>query len=323
MKTRAMTSILPLVLSLAATACAPKGHVTEPQFENGQYTFADPDQAADALKDAVEKQDKQELARIFGPQSGEVISSGDEYEDQETMRAFAKAMDEKVKVVETENANPALKNQQIAFLVVGDQEYPFPIAMFRQANGWRFDTEVGKHEIIDRRIGRNEIRAIKFLNEYVDAQNRYRAMTIKDGKPPQFARKFFSSPGKHDGLYWEEEKGKPMSPMGPLVAAASDEGYSLNALKAPIPYDGYRFDILTRQGAKARGGAMSYLDGNGRMSRGFALIAYPAYYGVGGVVTFMVGPDGVIYQKNLGSKTTEIARTIQSFDPDLSWVPVR
>ena len=152
MKTRAMTSILPLVLSLAASACAPKGHVTEPQFENGQYTFADPDQAADALKDAVEKQDKQELAWIFGPQSGEVISSGDEYEDQETMRAFAKAMDEKVKVVETENANPALKNQQIAFLVVGDQEYPFPIAMYRQANGWRFDTEVGKHEIIDRLI---------------------------------------------------------------------------------------------------------------------------------------------------------------------------
>jgi hypothetical protein len=323
MRTTATKLAMITLLALTANACTPKGHVTAPQFENGQYTFTDPDQAADALKEAVEKQDKEALAKIFGPQGGDIISSGDPIEDTDTMRAFAEAMDEHLEIQETTNQNPALKNQQLAFLLVGQNEYPFPVAMYKQANGWRFDTPVGKQEIVDRRIGKNEIRAIHLAHQFVGAQRRYRLMMVAEGKPAQYARKFFSSPGKHDGLYWEEQKDKPMSPFGPMVAAASDEGYTVNTLKSPVPYNGYHFDILTRQGSKARGGAMSYIDGSGRMSKGFAMIAYPAVYGLSGVVTFMVGPDGIVYQKNLGPKTSTIARNIQTFDPDLSWVPVQ
>ena len=315
--------IVATILMLAAGACTPSGHVSAPRFENGQLTFRDPDQAADTLKEAVDQQDRETLTKIFGPESADILSSGDPIDDEDTLKAFAARMDDKLEIQQAVNQNPVLKNQQLAFLRVGKDGYPFPIAMYKQANGWRFDTTVGKHEIIDRRIGRNELRAIKTAHKFVVAQHDFWNMQIAEGKTPQFARKFFSSPGKHDGLYWEEQANKPMSPFGPLVAAASTEGYSVNVLKSPMPYHGYHFAILTRQGAKARGGAMSYLDGQGRMTKGFALVAYPARYGESGVTTFLVGPDGLVYQKNLGLKTDSIARSMRSFDPDLSWSPVR
>ncbi len=323
MKNRFAAMLLAALAAASATACAPAGHVSSPTFESGQYTFSTPSQAADALQEAVERQDREQLAKIFGPASADILSSGDDTEDRDALAAFAAAMDKGVEIQQAKNRNPALKNQQLAFLMVGKNQYPFPIALYKQANGWRFDTAVGKQEIIDRRIGKNEIRAIRSAQQYAAAQLAYRDLQRTEGKPAQFARKFFSSPGKHDGLYWEHREGEPLSPLGPLVAAASTEGYTEKELSSPRPYNGYHFAILTRQGAHARGGTMSYIDGRGAMSRGFALIAYPARYGVSGITTFLVGPDGIVYQKDLGLKTETIARRVVAFDPDLSWVPVR
>lgn len=323
MKNRFAAKLLAALAAASATACTPAGHVSSPTFESGQYTFSTPSQAADALQEAVERQDREQLAKIFGPASADILSSGDDTEDRDALAAFAAAMDKGVEIQQAKNRNPALKNQQLAFLMVGKNQYPFPIALYKQANGWRFDTAVGKQEIIDRRIGKNEIRAIRSAQQYAAAQLAYRDLQRSEGKPAQFARKFFSSPGKRDGLYWEHREGEPLSPLGPLVAAASTEGYTDKDLSSPRPYNGYHFAILTRQGAHARGGAMSYIDGRGAMSRGFALIAYPARYGVSGVTTFLVGPDGIVYQKDLGPKTETIARRVVAFDPDLSWTPVR
>ncbi len=323
MKNRFAAMLLAALAAASATACTPAGHVSSPTFESGQYTFSTPSQAADALQEAVERQDREQLAKIFGPASADILSSGDDTEDRDALAAFAAAMDKGVEIQQAKNRNPALKNQQLAFLMVGKNQYPFPIALYKQANGWRFDTAVGKQEIIDRRIGKNEIRAIRSAQQYASAQLAYRDLQRSEGKPAQFARKFFSSPGKHDGLYWEHHEGEPLSPLGPLVAAASTEGYTEKELSSPRPYNGYHFAILTRQGAHARGGTMSYIDGRGAMSRGFALIAYPARYGVSGVTTFLVGPDGIVYQKDLGPKTETIARRVVAFDPDLSWTPVR
>lgn len=315
--------LLSAIIMLSASACTPKGHVAQPTFESGQYTFTDPDQAVSMLKEALEKDDTATLARIFGPQSGDMISSGDEVADRESFRAFAKRMDEKVDIVETVNQNPLLKNQKLAFIYIGELRYPFPIALHKRANGWRFDTAVGKEEIINRRIGRNELRAIEASGRIARAQWSFYKWQAQEGKPRQYAQRFFSSPGKRDGLYWDDGSTATKSPLAAAIAAASAEGYTLDQLKSPRPFYGYHFAILKGQGPKARGGSMSYIDENGRMSKGFGVIAYPAKYGESGVVTFVTGPDGIIYQKNLGPKTESIARKITAVNPDLSWVPVR
>ena len=323
MRTFTRHLFLSSILILAGSACTPKGHVTAPTFESGQYTFTDPEQAVDALKDALKRDDTTELSRIFGPQGSDMINSGDEVADKASFKAFAKRMDEKVDIVESVNKNPALKNQQLAFMYVGDLRYPFPIALHKRANGWRFDTAVGKEEVINRRIGKNELRAIDATGQIVRAQWSFFKWQARNGKPHQYARRFFSSPGNRDGLYWEEQSGGVASPLGSAIATASSEGYTVNQLKIARPFYGYRFAMLKGQGAQARGGAMSYIDEKGRMSKGFGLVAYPAKYGESGVVTFVVGPDGIIYQKNLGPKTESIARRMTTVNPDLSWVPVR
>ena len=316
-----LTSIvLSAFLTASVSACAPKGFVSQPTFESGQYTFRDPDQAAETLRKAVEAQDKETLTKIFGPRSAEFLSTGDAATDSDIMKTFATRMEEEVDIVETTNPNPALKNQRLAFLLVGEQHYPFPIALYRRANGWRFDTAVGKEEIVDRRIGRNEIKTIGVTQRYVEAQHAYRALQAREGKVAQFARTFYSTPGNHDGLYWDSEPGQPSSPLGASVAAASRER---TPHTTPRPLFGYHYAILTSQGPHARGGALSYVDSKGLMSRGFALVAYPATYGSSGVATFLVGPDGVVYEKNLGPQTEKIARAMKKFDPDLSWTPVR
>lgn len=323
MRTFSRRLIISSIVILGVSACTPKGHVQAPTFESGQYTFTDPDQAVDALKDALKRDDTAELARIFGPQSGDMISSGDEVADRESFKAFAKRMDEKVDIVERINQNPTLKNQRLAFIYVGDLRYPFPIALHKRANGWRFDTAVGKEEVINRRIGKNELRAIDATDQIVQAQWSFYKWQAREGKPHQYARRFFSSPGQRDGLYWDAADGAAQSPLGAAIATASSEGYTVNQLKIARPFSGYRFAILKGQGPQARGGAMSYVDEKGRMSKGFGLVAYPAKYGESGVVTFVVGPDGIIYQKNLGPKTESIARKMTTVNPDLSWTPVR
>jgi len=323
MHTAFRTFILTGTVIIAASACSPQGHVQVPTFESDQYTFANPKQAVAMLRDALDKDDTATLAKIFGPQSTDLISSGDDVADKESFKAFAQRMDEKVEIVETENQNPALKNQKLAFLYVGELRYPFPIALHKRANGWRFDTAVGKEEVINRRIGRNELRAIEATQKIVQAQKNFYAQQEHEGRPRQYAQRFFSSPGKRDGLYWKGVEGQTPSPLGAAVAAASAEGYTLERLKSPQPFYGYHFAILKGQGAKAQGGSLSYLDEKGRMTKGFGVIAYPAKYGESGVVTFVTGSDGIIYQKNLGPKTETIARKMTTVNPDHSWVPVR
>jgi len=323
MHTTFRTFLLTGTLLITASACSPKGHVTGPTFESGQYTFTNPKQAVAMLRDALERDDTATLAQIFGPQSSDLISSGDDVADKESFKAFAQGMDEKVDIVERVNQNPALKNQQLAFLYVGELRYPFPIALHKRANGWRFDTTVGKEEVINRRIGRNELRAIEATQKIVQAQKNFYAQQAQDGRHHQYAQRLCSSPGKRDGLYWEKVEGQAASPLGSAVAAASAEGYTLARLKSPQPFYGYHFAILKSQGPKAHGGSMSYVDDKSRMTKGFGLIAYPAKYGESGVVTFVTGPDGIIYQKNLGPKTETIARKMTMVNPDVTWIPVR
>jgi hypothetical protein len=323
MHTKLRDLLTAALLSITVSACAPKGHVTKPTFESGQYTFTNPKQAVTTLKNALEAHDTAELARIFGPQSGDLLSSGDSVADTQSFNAFAGQMNEKTEVVERVNQNPALKNQRLAFLYVGQHGYPFPIALHKRANGWRFDTAVGKEELINRRIGRNEIRAIEALNTIIGAQRSFYENQVKGGSSPQYAQRLFSSPEKQDGLYWEKVDGKPLSPLGAAIAAASSEGYTLEKLKTRRTYYGYHFAVLTKQGPEARGGAMSYLDEKGRMTKGFAVLAYPAKFGESGVMTFVAGPDGMIYQKNLGPNTESLGRKMTSINPGLSWLPVR
>ena len=323
MHTTLRTLLLSGTVIIAASACAPKGHVTAPTFESGQYTFTNPKQAVSMLRDALQQDDTVTLTKIFGPQSSDLISSGDDVADKESFKEFAQRMDENVEIVESVNEHPALKNQQLAFLYVGELRYPFPIALHKRANGWRFDTAVGKDEVINRRIGKNELRAIQATQKIVQAQKNFYARQAQEGRPHQYAQRFFSSPGKRDGLYWKHIEGQTPSPLGAAVAAASAEGYTVGQLKSPRPFYGYHFAMLKGQGSKAQGGSMSYLDEKGRMTKGFGLIAYPANYGESGVVTFVTGPDGIIYLKNLGPKSEAIARKMTTVNPDSTWVPVR
>src|SRR5262249_43282861 len=207
--------------------------------------------------------------------------------------------------------------------IIGKEDWPVAIPLVKDPDGWRFDTAAGKEELLNRRIGQNELTAISVARAFVDAQREYaRKDRLGDGVKA-YAQKLPSDPGKHDGLYWDDPSGKDPSPLGPLVAEATGEGYSVQqADAAPRPYHGYFFRILSGQGAHAPGGARSYIK-DGRMTGGFALVAWPAEHGVSGVMTFQVGPQGIVYQKDLGDKTAELAKAITVFDPDDSWTASR
>lgn len=287
-----------------------------------QATFDDPEDAVDSLEEALESSldeppSDQELLNIFGPASKDLLNTGDPVADRMALNHFAEQFNDQVEIVKIDNYKSANKNLEVAILLVGKQEWPFPIALVKEEKGWRFDTEVGRQEIINRRIGENELLTLAFFAEFHDAQREYFEMKGESG---EYATRFFSSPGKRDGLYWEPVEGEPLSPMGPLVAQAALDGYKTVNVTEKQPFQGYYFKILTKQGKNARGGAMDYV-ANGKMTRGYALLAYPANWDVTGVKTFIVGPDGVVYEKNLGPKTAEVAAKINQFDPDFSWDP--
>jgi len=276
-----------------------------------QRRFATLEEAAQALVDAARAGDRKAMLAIFGEEGKGLVWSGDEVSDQRARERFVTAYDAKHwfdagggKVV----------------LVVGRDDYPFSIPIVPDGPSWRFDTAAGDDEIINRRIGRNELYAIQTALAYVDAQREYYTRDPDGDGLLQYAQKFASTPGKKDGLYWPTREGEPPSPLGPLVARARAEGYSKRSA-APVPYWGYYFRIVTAQGKDAPGGAYSYL-AHGRLMGGFALVAYPAEYGVSGIMTFIVNQDGVVYQKNLGPKTAAIARAMKTFNPDSSWQKV-
>ena len=275
----------------------------------GQRTFSSPDEAVSALVAAARGDDDAALLAIFGPEGKGVISSGDEVADRTERERFAQAAAEKTRL------EP--KGDDRVVLNVGNDDWPFAIPIVRQAGAWRFDTAAGKEELLNRRIGRNELRTIEVCRAYVDAQREYAS---RNGGV--FAERVRSTPGKHDGLYWEAAAGEQESPMGPSAAAATREGYGAKISGAErSPYHGYLFKILTAQGPHAPEGARSYV-ADGRMTGGFALLAYPVAHGSSGVMTFVVNQLGIVFQKDLGTRTAVIAEAMTRYDPDDSWDPV-
>jgi hypothetical protein len=278
-----------------------------------QKKFAKPEEAVRALVAAARTGDKAAMMSILGPESDDVVSSGDPVDDQAAAKRFVTGAAEGTRL-ETLDSGAVVAH-------ISKNDWPFPIPLVKDEGGWRFDTPTGREELLNRRIGRNELKAIDVSHVYVDAQREYASRERVAGAGRTYAQKVRSEPGKQDGLYWDDPTGKQPSPLGPFLAEAEEEGYK-SADSGPRPFHGYYYRILTGQGAKAPGGARSYLK-DGKMSGGFALVAYPAEHGSSGVMTFMVGPQGIVYQKNLGAKTAELAKAMTTFDPDESWTPVR
>lgn len=280
------------------------------EVAEGQKRFNSPQEAVTALVDAVRDANNAELLAILGPGSEDLISSGDEVADKNARTRFLLALEEKNSLEQSDD------NRVI--LVIGARDYPFPIPIIQVEGAWRFDTQAGMEEILNRRIGRNELHTIEVMQAYTDAQREY-ATRVHDGGVQEFAQKFASSEGKRDGLYWQAGENEEESPFGPLIARATEEGYrgGLDDVP-PEPFHGYYFKILKAQGEHASGGAFDYA-ADGKMVLGFALVAYPAKYGASGIVTFIVNQQGVIYEKDLGPETETVAAAMTLYDPDDSW----
>jgi hypothetical protein len=277
---------------------------------SSQRGFASTQQAVDALIAAVQDDSDAELFAVLGPDSEPLISSGDRVADQNSRMRFLKAYNEK--------NNLEQQDEERTVLIIGASDYPFPIPIVRQSESWIFDTQSGIEEILNRRIGRNELHTIEVMLAYTEAQREY-AWINRTGKGLEFAQKLTSSKGRKDGLYWPTGESDEESPLGPLIARATDEGYATGLDDdPPMPFHGYFFRILKAQGEHANGGAFDYL-ADGRMVLGFALIAYPAKYAASGIMTFIVNQEGVIYEKDLGVDTVAIAAEATVYDPDDSW----
>ena len=298
---------VPLILTAFCTGV----FAAEKAKKSVQETFASPDEAAKALAAAAAANDVSRMLAIFGPEGAPLISSGDDVVDREGREKFVRMYEEKNAVVRESEAK--------AVLEVGNDAWPLPIPMVKEGESWRFDTKQGAEEIIDRRIGKNELSAIQVCLAYVDAQRDYAARDRDSDGLLEYAQKFVSEPGKKDGLYWESKEGEESSPMGPFAAQARKEGYTRKkADNQPSPYHGYFYKILTAQGKNAPGGAYSYVV-KGKMIGGFALAAYPASYGTSGIMTFLVNHDGVVFEKDLGKATEAVVKAMTSFDPDETW----
>lgn len=282
-----------------------------------QAVFASPEAAVNALADAVKAKDQAAVDGIFGP-AGPELRSGDEVQDAAEMADMAVHMAEKTVIRKEGDAR--------AILQIGNENWPFPIPLVRRGDQWLFDTQAGKEEILNRRVGENELTAILVCRAYVKAQREY---VLKDWDGDgilAYAQKLRSDKGKRNGLFWRSRQGEETSPLGELVARAWHEGYKKHkaAFKedAPSPFHGYYFRILTRQGKDAPGGKYNYII-NGNMLAGFALIAYPANWGKSGVMTFIVNQQGKVYEKNLGPETVRVAERMRRYNPDTGWRPAK
>jgi len=275
-----------------------------------ERTFASPEEAAEALASAWRSGDKRELLAIFGPAADALVSSGDPVAENEARKRLASSYEEAHRL-DAEGA-------QKIVIVLGKEEWPYPIPLVKQGAAWRFDVKAGAEQIIDRRIGGNELNAIEVCRAYVEAQRDYAAKDRLGDGLHEFSPRIASSEGKQDGLYWRTAPGGEESPLGPLVVAAEAEGYTARSAEGRAPFHGYFYKILTRQGPSAPGGAKDYLE-KGHLTGGFALVAFPATYGDSGVMTFIVNQQGIVFEKNLGSNTIEIARRMTEYDPDMTW----
>jgi len=274
-------------------------------------SFSSPEKAVTSLVAAVRANDMEEMAVILGPGSRELIFYGDDVADRTGREKFLKAYD-RMNILHKVSADKGT-------LCIGNDNWPLPIPIVKAGAIWVFDAEQGKQEILNRRIGRNELHVMDVLHAYTYAQHEYASRDCGGGGLVEFAQKLISTQGKRDGLYWDVKKNEEQSPLGPLVARAAKEGYADANLS---PFHGYYFKILNSQGKHAQGGAYDYVVKE-KMLLGFALVAYPAEYGNSGVMTFIVNQEGIIYEKDLGKDTTRIAEGMKIFDPDKTWERVK
>jgi hypothetical protein len=272
-------------------------------------SFATPEEAVTAVHDVAGTGDTKRVEEIFGPGSMEIFRSGDATADAEAAARVKAMIAEKVAFEEFDATT------KVALL--GEAAWPFPIPLIQVEKRWKFDTQAGKQELLNRRIGFNELSTLGSLHAYVDAQREYHAEG-RDGNPPAYAQKVFSSEGKRDGLYWPTAEDESPSPLGDLLAAAARTD-----TPEPDAFHGYYYRILTGQGKNAPGGERSYVDAKGLMTGGFAAVAWPAKYGNSGVMTFVINQRDIVYQKDLGPETADLAKAIAAFDPDSSWEPTR
>jgi hypothetical protein len=288
-----------VLLGLAATARA-------------QEAFKTPEAAVEALGTAAKSANSSKaLLKVLGQGGADIVSSGDAVADAATRQKFLESYDAKHQVT--------MDGNDKATLIIGQDDFPFPIPLVRKDDMWRFDTVAGRREVLYRRVGRNELDAIQAALAFVDAQNDYADKDRTGAGPGIYAQRIVSEPGKTNGLYWPATQGGDESPLGELIALATAQGYRVGGERTP--YHGYYFKVLTKQGPDAPGGALDYVV-RGKMIGGFGLVAYPAQYGNSGVMTFLVNHNGVVYQKDLGPRTTEIAGQMSAYNPDQSWKKV-
>lgn len=305
-----IVALLPVLLTLVFMVACNK---TASEIPAGPRTFNTPDEAAKSVYEAAKEGDDHAVLGIFGPDAKEFLLSGDAAQDKAAYNSFTAAYDEMHRWGKLEGDN--------LVLIVGQENYPFPFPLLKNASGkWYFDAESGRQEFLARHIGADELTVMDVLDAMADAQEEYFSQPRDDSKVRQYSRKFVSSEGKHDGLYWKVAEGEQESPLGPLAARAAAEGY-VGTAESPAPFHGYYFRILTAQGPHARGGARNYVAAD-KMTRGFAFLAYPADYRKSGVMSFLINQDREIFQKDLGPQTAEAAKLLDSFDPDPTWSPV-
>lgn len=279
-----------------------------PSQEAKPKVFGSPEEAMKALAEAAQAGDRNGLLAILGSEAEDILSSGDEVADKAARNRFLKSYQEKMDLV---------RDGDLVAVILGDDNWPFPIPIMKEGEGWVFDTAAGKEEVSNRRIGRNELNTIEVCQGYVDAQREYVSVDRDLDGVMQYARKFLSDPDQRNGLYWPVVEGETPSPFGPLVAEAAAAGYKKKT-ETPIPYYGYYYKILRGQGASAPGGAYSYVI-NGHMVAGFALVAWPADYGNSGIMTFVVNQNGTVYEKDLGPGTAQAAKAMTLYNPDSTW----
>ncbi len=299
-----------VLIAVAGLFCGCQKAVQQQQAL-GPKTFPSPESAGKAVYSAAKAQDTNAVLAIFGREGREYLLTEDPTQDQTALNKFAGNYEQMHRWAALEGGGLVLD--------VGAENYPFPFPLVKTADGqWMFSTDQAKKEILARQIGENELTVIGVLIQMADAQTEYFGTTHDGSKVKQYAPRFTSSEGKHDGLYWKVAEGEAESPLGPLAARASAEGYQKGTKESPEPFHGYFYRILKEQGAHAEGGAKNYVV-NGSMTKGFAILAYPAEYRKSGVMTFMIGQDGRVYQKDLGPETGDTAKAMTSFDPDETW----
>jgi len=301
----AIAVLLMLLMTVASSAfCASAKEIK-------QKTFGSPEEAMEALAETVAAGDSEGLLAVLGPEAEEIVSSGDEVYDKQARERFMEGYRQKVEVVK--------ESKDRVSIILGNDNWPFPIPIVKEDAGWFFDTAAAKEELLNRRIGRNELNAIQTCLAYVDAQQEYASVDRDRDGVIEYARKFFSDEGRRDGLYWEVSQDEQPSPVGPLLAVAASEGYDFTkSSDESRSYQGYYYKILEAQGPDAPGGAYSYVI-NGNMVAGFALVAWPALYGQSGIMTFIVNQNGIVYEIDLGAETAKTAGEMTQYNPDPNW----